>query len=189
VSSRDRFNVACAALVLLLLFGCAANPPAPIADRTGARHVPPAAAAPEHPVAQPASGEHTEPSEQPHEPVFGADVSARDNRATSALLAAADADLDAGRAASAAAKIDRALQIDAQDPAIWHRLARVKFMEGDRAQALAMARRSNALAGIGPRLAASNWLLIAEIKRLDGDRAGREQALAEAERYSALAAE
>jgi hypothetical protein len=47
-----------------------------------------------------------------------------------------------------------------------------------------MARRSIALAAADPELLTENWLLIANIKYLDGDESARAEALREARRYS-----
>jgi hypothetical protein len=59
---------------------------------------------------------------------------------------------------------------------IWHRLAEVHLKQSNLRQAEAMAIKSNSLIGPGSPLARDNWLIIAEARRLLGDKEGSEEA-------------
>ena len=99
------------------------------------------------------------------------------------LLAAARDAVATGRYDSAGAKIDQAIRIDSADPWVWHELARLRFVQGEFGQAVATARRSNALSGAPAQLLYANLNLIAEAERLRGNEAASAQALRDAQRY------
>jgi tetratricopeptide (TPR) repeat protein len=105
-----------------------------------------------------------------------------DNAAVLSLVDNARADAGSGRHANAAATLERALRIEPRNPRLWQELARVRFGQGDYAQAEALAARSNSFAGSDARLRASNWRLIADARRARGDERGADEALRRAER-------
>ena len=119
------------------------------------------------------------PSEQPA-PV----APPPENAAVAGLVQTARADADAGRLASAAAKLERALRIAPRDARLWHELARVRLAQGEYAQAESLAARSDYWAGADDALRADNWRLIADARRARGDDAGAQAALETAQRYA-----
>ncbi len=120
------------------------------------------------------------PSEQPA-PV--APVAPPANAAVAGLMQTARADADAGRPASAAASLERALRIAPRDARLWHELARVRLAQGEYAQAESLAARSDYWAGADDALRAENWRLIADARRARGDDAGAQAALENAARH------
>ncbi len=95
-----------------------------------------------------------------------------DNSAVVALVDGARADVTAGKFATAAASIERALRIEPKNPYLWHELAQIHFQQGDWVQAESHAARSNSWAGGNKPLRAANWRLIAEARAGSGDDAG-----------------
>lgn len=91
------------------------------------------------------------------------------NRAVIALVNRANRDAAAGRHATAAASLERAIKIDPGNAWLWHRLANTRLDQGQAEQAVSLATRSNALAGGDDELRARNWRLIARVHRLHGD--------------------
>lgn len=80
--------------------------------------------------------------------------------AVQSLLDGARADLASEALAAASAKLERAVRLSPRDGWLWHELARVRLAEGDRAQARALAMRSDSLAGPDQSLRASNARLL-----------------------------
>ena len=72
----------------------------------------------------------------------------------------ARSDVAAGRLANAAASLERALRIEPRNPRLWHELARVRLLQGDRVQAETLAARSNTYAAGDAELRAANQRLI-----------------------------
>ncbi|HZR70430.1 MAG TPA: tetratricopeptide repeat protein [Burkholderiales bacterium] len=105
-----------------------------------------------------------------------------ENPAVAGLLDAARADVASGRLVNAAASLERALRIEPRNPRLWAELARVRFKQGDYAQAESTARRSNSWAGSDSALRAENWRLIAQSREARGDGEGARTALEQAER-------
>lgn len=163
--------------LIILLAACTTTPPAPVVTpaRPAATTARPAAAVP---TPTPPRGGIAAPQEparplsvhQPH-PAIGA------------LLSTARDAIAAGRFDHAGAKIDQAMRIDSADPWVWHALARLRFARGEFAQAIATARRSNALGGAPADLLFANLNLVAEAERLRGNPAASAQALSDARRY------
>jgi Tfp pilus assembly protein PilF len=87
-----------------------------------------------------------------------------ENAAVARLVKVARGESDAGRHASAAASLERALRIEPRNARLWHELARVRLKQGEHAQAEASARRSNAWAGSDAALRAENARLIEEAR-------------------------
>lgn len=122
---------------MLGLAGCAAAPsPAPVEQ-------PPAPV--EAPPAPPAPGP-------------------RENVAIAGLVESARADAAAGRLATAAASLERALRIEPKNPRLWQELARVRLQQGDLAQAQSLAARSNSFAGGDSALRAENQRIIEQAR-------------------------
>ncbi len=104
-----------------------------------------------------------------------------DNKAVVALLDRAQTDNTAGQHEAAGASLERALRIEPRNPWLWHELAQVRLDEGQYAQAITLARKSNSFAAGQHRVQAENWQLIGKARVALGDSAGAEQALKQAE--------
>lgn len=104
-----------------------------------------------------------------------------DNKAVVALLDRAQTDNTAGKREAAGASLERALRIEPRNPWLWHELAQVRLDEGQYAQAITLARKSNSFAGGQHRVQAENWQLIGKARVAQGDAAGAEQAFKQAE--------
>ncbi|HYL87669.1 MAG TPA: tetratricopeptide repeat protein [Burkholderiales bacterium] len=87
-----------------------------------------------------------------------------ENIAVAGLMDSARADAAAGRLASAAATLERALRIEPRNPRLWHELARVRLQQGDLSQAQGLAARSNSYAGNDSALRAENQRLIEQAR-------------------------
>lgn len=152
------------AAALLSLAGCAG-----VATR------PPAAPAVPQASGQPAQGQ---PVQGQVAPVTIAEMSR--NRAVVALLDRAQTDSQAGQREAAGASLERALRIEPRNPWLWQQLAQLRLDQGQYAQAITLARKSNSFAGHQPRVQAGNWQLIAQARVAQGDSAGAEQAYRQA---------
>ncbi|MBF0254940.1 MAG: tetratricopeptide repeat protein [Gammaproteobacteria bacterium] len=93
-----------------------------------------------------------------------------------ALMQTAEGQEQAGNLAGAAATLERALRVQPRNAVLWYQLANVRFKQGQYARANSLAGKSNALAGSNPSLRRNNWLLIAKIKRAQGDEYGAREA-------------
>ena len=98
------------------------------------------------------------------------------NRAVVALLDRAQLDNNAGQREAAGASLERALRIEPRNPWLWLELAQVRLAQGQYAQAITLARKSNSFAGRQPRLQSENWQVIGQARVAQGDTAGAEQA-------------
>ena len=198
-----------AAVLVLALSGCAGQLPAPVETRgdevpagnaaTGTpRSDPGVAAVPsgrdqslappstedidaaDSPVALPGSPDGEE------SPVEYAELAPKrlvaPNPAIMELLNDANRHSAEGRHDSAAAALERALKIEPNDAALWHRLARTRLDQGRVDLAEALAAKSNSLAVGDPNLQAQNWRVIAKARRKQGDVSGVEEALSRAAR-------
>lgn len=85
-----------------------------------------------------------------------------------ALVSQADDERAAGDLDRAAGTLERAIRIVSDDPLPWLHLAEIRFEQGNMIQSENLARRSISYATAGP-LTREAWLLIADIKRLQGD--------------------
>jgi predicted Zn-dependent protease len=103
-----------------------------------------------------------------------------DNKAVIALLDRAQADTSAGQREAAGASLERALRIEPRNPWLWLELAQVRLAEGQYAQAITLARKSNSFAGRHHRVQAENWQVIGQARAAQGDSAGAEQAFKQA---------
>jgi len=98
------------------------------------------------------------------------------NKAIVALLDRAELDSKAGKREAAGALLERALRIEPRNPWLWLQLAQVRLAQGQYAQAITLARKSNSFGGRQPRLQAENWQVIGQARVAQGDTAGAEQA-------------
>lgn len=98
------------------------------------------------------------------------------NRAVVALLERARQEAGSGRRESAGASLERALRIEPRNAWLWHELARLRLTQGQYAQAVSLAQKSNSLAVKERTLQALNWHLIADARIAQGNPAGAAQA-------------
>ncbi|MBI4809442.1 MAG: tetratricopeptide repeat protein [Nitrosomonadales bacterium] len=157
----DRTVLFFAAALLLLLAGCASAPKQPTATSAMPADIPQA----EMPVLS--GGVIVEP--EPGPAMSG-------NRAVIALLDRAQLDNAAGQREAAGASLERALRIEPRNAWLWHELAQLRLTQGQYAQAITLARKSNSFAGRERRVQAMNWKVIANARVAQGDSAGAEQA-------------
>ncbi len=108
------------------------------------------------------------------EPVQRASMS--ENRAVVSLLEQAQSESDAGRHEAAGASLERALRIEPRNPWLWTELAQVRLAEGQYAQAVTLARKSNSFSGGRHRVQAENWQLIGKARVAQGDSTGADEA-------------
>ena len=87
-----------------------------------------------------------------------------ENIAVAGLMDIARADVAANRLGSAAATLERALRIEPRNARLWHELALVRLKQGDYAQAVSTATRSNTLAGGDSALRTANQRVIEEAR-------------------------
>lgn len=161
------------AVAVLLLAGCAGKQPPALT-----------APSPAEPIITPATG--TAPGEVPVQaPGIAAPVVEPEpepkpamsaNRAVIALLDRAETSNKAGQREAAGAALERALRIEPRNPWLWHELAQVRLAQGQYAQAITLAKKSNSFGSGQRRLQAENWQLIAQALVAQGDTAGAEQA-------------
>ncbi|MDH3280296.1 MAG: tetratricopeptide repeat protein [Gammaproteobacteria bacterium] len=98
-----------------------------------------------------------------------------------ALLDDAERQARAGQYARAEEDLERALRIDPRNAGVWHRLARLRYAQGQYHQAIQLASKSNTLANDDRPLRARNWTLIADAHDRIGNpakaRAARDKAI------------
>ncbi len=99
-----------------------------------------------------------------------------DNKAVIALLDRAQTDNVAGRREAADSALERALRIEPRNPWLWHQLAQLRLAQGQYAQAITMARKSNSFAANQSSVQAANWQVIGQARAAQGDPAGAEDA-------------
>jgi tetratricopeptide (TPR) repeat protein len=87
-----------------------------------------------------------------------------------ALLDDANDFSNKGHSEKAAATIERALRIEPKNALLWHHLAAIRMQQQQWQQAIAMARKSNALARNDEQLKSDNWALIAAAYDSLGDK-------------------
>jgi predicted Zn-dependent protease len=153
---------------LLLLAGCASVTQPPVPGVTA-------------PVQQPGIQQPGEQLQQPGtaetfviEPVQRASMS--ENRAVVSLLDQAQSLTDAGKHDAAGASLERALRIEPRNPWLWNELAQVRLAEGQYAQAITLARKSNSFSGGKRRVQAENWQVIGKARVAQGDSSGADEA-------------
>lgn len=152
---KNRFGWFFVLVWLLLLAGCAG-----VATQPSTTPAPPAAQQP---------GEGTIIAPLPKSAMSG-------NRAVIALLDRAQTDNESGQHEAAGASLERALRIEPRNPWLWLELAQVRLAQGQYAQAITLAGKSNSFAGRQSRVQAENWQVIGQARVAQGDSAGAEQA-------------
>jgi predicted Zn-dependent protease len=150
----------------LLLAGCASvtTPPGAISSST--------APSGEQQLQQPQQPGVAEPFVI--EPVQRASMS--ENRAVVSLLEQAQSESGAGKHDAAGASLERALRIEPRNPWVWTELAEVRLAEGQYAQAITLARKSNSFSGGKRRVQAENWQVIGKARVAQGDSTGADEA-------------
>ena len=103
------------------------------------------------------------------------------NRAVIALLDRAHQDAGAGRPEAAGASLERALRIEPRNPWLWHELAQLRLAQGQYAQAVSLAQKSNSFSRRDRHLQALNWRLIGQARVAQGNPAAGRAALQRAE--------
>lgn len=98
------------------------------------------------------------------------------NKAVIALLDRAQTDGSAGQREAAGASLERALRIEPRNPWLWLELAQLRLAEGQYAQAVTLARKSNSFAARQYRAQAENWQVIGHAREALGDSEGAKQA-------------
>ncbi|MGC2047563.1 MAG: tetratricopeptide repeat protein [Gallionella sp.] len=152
---KTRFGYLLVATLLLLLAGCASVATQPSTTGTPAGEQKPGEGAIIAPVPK---------------------SSMSDNKAVIALLDQAQTDNTSGQREAAGASLERALRIEPRNPWLWLELAQVRLDQGQYAQAITLARKSNSFAGHQSRVQAENWQVIGKARVAQGDSAGAEQA-------------
>lgn len=171
---------------LSLLAGCASvsttSPSAPVGDSTLPQAAVPSVSAmpPDRPPVQtsPVPGGEAQPgTELPAVPEPPPLPPASGNRAVIALLDRAQADVGAGRPDAASATLERALRIEPRNARLWHELAQLRLAQGQYAQAISLAQKSNSLAGAQRQLQALNWRVIGQARIAQGNPDAGQKAL------------
>lgn len=103
------------------------------------------------------------------------------NRAVIALLDRAHQDAGAGRPEAAGASLERALRIEPRNPWLWHELAQLRLVQGQYAQAVSLAQKSNSFSRRDRHLQALNWRLIGQARVAQGNPVAGRAALRRAE--------
>jgi len=93
------------------------------------------------------------------------------------LVKTARAALREGRTDQAGSSLERALRIEPRNPWVWQALSALHIVTQQAEQAESEAKKSMSLGKRNPYLDVENWRLIAEAKKLRGDKAGAEAAL------------
>ncbi|MCG8379247.1 MAG: tetratricopeptide repeat protein [Proteobacteria bacterium] len=93
-----------------------------------------------------------------------------------ALMDEADNYVKDGHSNKAAASIERALRIEPKNALLWQRLAKIRLQQQQWQQAIALARKSNTLAGDNRNLKSENWGVIAIAYEKMGNKQKAEEA-------------
>ncbi len=100
-----------------------------------------------------------------------------------ALLGEARQAASSGDLAGAESQVERALRISPRDPQVYLQLAALKRQQGEYLQAEQVALRGVSVAAALPDYKRLLWLELVKIRTAAGDRAGVQEAQAEAARY------
>lgn len=103
--------------------------------------------------------------------------------AVMALMQRSKQSADAGDLDSAAALLERALDVEPRNPFVYQRLASMRLQQGQASQGETLARKSNSLAGDNPYIKAENWHIIAQTRAIRGDTVGASSASSRAGYY------
>jgi tetratricopeptide (TPR) repeat protein len=178
-----RYSAFLLTAALLLLAGCASvstmPPPISVGGPPSQEQGPVGVAPPEVPAqTSPVPGSETVPETQlPAAPEPPPLPPASGNRAVIALLDRAQLDADAGRPDAAGATLERALRIEPRNARLWHELAQLRLAQGQYAQAISLAQKSNSFAGAQRQLQALNWRVIGQARIAQGNPDAGQKAL------------
>lgn len=157
--------------LLLLLQACATAPtgPVPVEERSNANKVGDA-------EKYNTPGIEHENRSRSTDPVTESISRQAATPAVIALLDSAEREANIGNRESAAAALERALRLEPKNALLWHRFAQLRLQQSNWQQALAMARKSNALASGNYPLQMENWRVILHVKESVRDIEGAEHA-------------
>ena len=180
-----RYSALLLTTALLLLAGCASVGTSPASPPTGGMTLPqePGQTVVITPLDTPAQsspvpgGETAPGTDIPAAPEPPSLPPASGNRAVIALLDRAQLDADAGRPDAASATLERALRIEPRNARLWHELAQLRLAQGQYAQALSLAQKSNSFAGAQKHLQAMNWRVIGQARIAQGNADAGQKAL------------
>lgn len=159
------------AVMGLLLTGCAVSPDGPVWPYPEPPDGDWGYERPAQPSAPDDGGARPEPYQAPdQDAVRDSQPSVSRHPSVQALVDQAEQERAQGDLARASATLERATRIDNNDPLPWLKLGEIRFEQGNLIQAENFARRSLSFAAQGPTARAA-WLLIADVKRLQGDTA------------------
>lgn len=133
----------------------------------------------EQPGHQPDQADYP-PVNKPLPPRTAAEVS---GPAVVALISRAEQRGQSGDLDSAAASLERALDLEPRNPFVYQKLAATRLQQGQPEQAEALARKANSLAGENPFIKAENWRIVAEARVSLGDNVGASSASSRADYY------
>jgi tetratricopeptide (TPR) repeat protein len=102
------------------------------------------------------------------------------NPAVIALLDRAQIDTDTGHREAAGASLERGLRIEPRNAWLWYELAQLRLVQGQYAQAIALAQKSISFAAHDRRLLALDWRVIGNARVAQGNSAGAEEAFKQA---------
>ena len=184
----QRYSAFLLTAVLLLLAGCASvsptAPQAPVGGVTSPQEPgQPGITAPSDTPAQTSpvpGGEGAPGGDLPAAPEPPPMPPASGNRAVIALLDRAHQDAGAGRPDAASSTLERALRIEPRNARLWYELAQLRLAQGQYAQAISLAQKSNSFAGTQRRLQALNWRVIGEARIAQGNTDAGQKALSRA---------
>ena len=147
---------------------------------------PPPSSYPSPPPGQPEDGrlppEYTPPpAEAPLPPRSAAEMS---GPAVMALISRSEQKAKNGDLDSAAASLERALDLEPRNPFVYQKLATLRLEQGQAEQSEALARKANSLAGNNPFIKAANWRVVAQARSIRGDSVGASSASSRADYYS-----
>lgn len=140
---------------------------------------PPAVTPPDQPGMQPEGPPDTGPEAAPEIPSKARIPPPPGQVGT--LLAGADKAMQAGELDKAEMHLERALRLSPREAQLWHTMARVRFEQGNYAQAVQLCLKSNSLAGRNGAVVRRNWLLIEKAYLKTGEKEKAAQARQKAE--------
>ena len=105
------------------------------------------------------------------------------NKAVIALVERARLDTGTGKQEAAGSSLERALRIEPRNAWLWNELAQVRLAQGQYAQAISLAQKSNSFAAGDRRLQASNWRVIGNARVAQGNSSSADQAFKRATEF------
>lgn len=139
-----------------------------------AQPAPPAATAPTQPQTEPERQLETAPKAAPEIPP-PAEIPPPPGQAGT-LLASANKAMQAGELDKAEMHLERALRLSPREAQLWYTMAKVRFEQGNYAQAVQFCLKSNSLAGRNSAVIRRNWLLMEKAYLKTGEKEKAAQA-------------